>query len=125
MKALLSVVLLCVIGASAFAQNAEDNGAFVIHLEDKTCKVPDGDFNVVDVNNGLRVVTLNENNIMLTSCRGHDPAFAASDGEDKKFTGFKCTGIHPVMGSLETHQTLAVVSKSGSVHMKCHFMFGE
>jgi hypothetical protein len=123
MKALLSAVLLSVIGVSAFAH--DDHQEVVIHLGDNTCKVPDGDKNVVEVHNGLRVVTLNENNVMLTSCQGHDPAFAASDGQTKKFAGFLCVAIHPVMGRLETTQTLVVVSSSGSVHLKCHFKIGS
>lgn len=127
MKALLSAVLLSVIGAPAFANNADDHAAAVIHLGDKTCKVPDGDFNVVEVNNGLRAVTLNENNIMLTSCQGHDPAFAASDGQTKMFTEERitCTAVHPMLGEMEAYKVLAVVTPSGSVQMKCHFKLGE
>lgn len=125
MKALLSAVLLSVIGASAFADDYHK--AVVIHLEDKTCKVPDGDFNVVEVKNGLRAVTLNKNNIMLTSCRGHDPDFAASDGQTKRFTEERitCTAEHPVLGERDAYKVLAVVTPSGGVHMKCHFKFGS
>lgn len=123
MKALLFAVLLSVLGASAFADH--DNGAFIIDLGGETCKVPDGDFNVVHVTNGHRVATLSKNNNMLTSCWGRNPEFAASDGEDKEFSGFKCTATHPVMGDFETRRTHATVSSSGSVQMKCHFNLGE
>lgn len=123
MKALLSTVLLSVLGASAFANT--NNAAFVVDLGSETCVVPDGDFNPVLASNGRFVATLSKNNNMLVSCWGHDPAFAASDGEEKEFSGFKCTATHPVMGKLEAYKSMAVVSESGSLQMKCHFKFGS
>lgn len=127
MKALLSAILLSVIGASAFAQNTEEKGAFLIDLGAGTCKVPDGDKNVVTVNSGLRIATLSENNNMVTSCWGHDPAFAASDGKTKRYTetDISCFGRHPLMGEMKAHKVNAVVTPSGSVQMKCHFRFGD
>lgn len=124
MKALLSAVLLSVIGVLAYADNAANNGAFVVDLGAETCRVPDGNFTPVFASQGIFTATLSQNNNMLVSCRGHDPAFAATDGQTRRFTDFNCTATHPLIGELVAHKSFAVVTPSGSVQMKCHFRFG-
>jgi hypothetical protein len=122
MKALLSAVLLSVIGVPAYSDN---NGAFVIDLGSETCVVPDGDFNPVFASQAQVTATLSENNNMLLSCRASNPDYAASDGETTQFKGFNCGGQHPLIGPMVTNHSHVVVTSGGNVHMKCHFKIGS
>jgi hypothetical protein len=121
MKAILPVVLLSVLSAPAFAENA----ALVVDLGAGVCGFLDGNGNPAVTTDASFTATQSENGNMLLSCRAHDSAFAASDGRTVHYNGVTCAALNPFYGLMITNHSNVVITGEGNVNLKCHFTLDD